>query len=110
MINAVLYSDQIIPENANVDRHMVEMMEGRDRRIGYIPSGPDLQGRFVEERRNYYGRYGLEIALVYDLDYAHAPTAIDELFACDAIHLSGGDTTAFLRRLRHSGMVKKLQD
>jgi len=46
MINAVLYSDQVIPANERIDRFLLEMLEGRGNRIGYVPSGPDPDGRF----------------------------------------------------------------
>ena len=99
MINAVLYSDQIIPANTKVDLLLLEMIERRGNRIGYIPSGPDPDGRFFDGRKAYYARYGLRLAMAYDLDQDHGQAELEDLLACDAIHLSGGDTTAFLRRM-----------
>lgn len=59
MINAVLYSDQIISENENVDVHLLALLAGRGRRIGYIPSGADPEFRFFSEKKAYYARLGL---------------------------------------------------
>jgi dipeptidase E len=109
MINAVLYSDQVIPANAKVDLRLVGLMEGRGRRIGYVPSGPEPDLRFYKERRAYYARRGLDLDLFHDLDRPHGDAALTALFACDAIHLSGGDTAAFLSRLQRSGMLEKLR-
>jgi dipeptidase E len=109
MINAVLYSDQIIPANAKVDLRLLEMIGRRGNRIGYIPSGPDRGGRFFAERKAYYARYGLLLPIVYDLDEDHGRAELDDLLACDAIHLSGGDTAAFLARLQRGGMLDILR-
>jgi dipeptidase E len=108
-INAVLYSDQIIPANAKVDLRLVALMKGRGRRIGYVPSGPEPDQRFYTERRAYYARCGLDLDLFHDLDRPHDADALAALLACDAIHLSGGDTVAFLARLRKAGMLEKLR-
>ena len=67
-INAVLYSDQIIPANAKVDLRLVALMKGRGRRIGYIPSDPEPDQRFYKERRAYYARRDLDLDLFHDLD------------------------------------------
>lgn len=110
MLDAVLYSDQVIPANARVDARLIEMMEPRGRRIGYIPSGPDPDLRFYSQKRAYYARYGLALDAFYDLDADHGGAELDALLACDAIHLSGGDTLAFLGRLKRSGMQERLRD
>jgi dipeptidase E len=109
MINAVLYSDQIIPANSKVDLRLLEMIKHRGNRIGYVPSGPDPGGRFFNEKKAYYARYDLQLPIVYDLDQEHGHAELDDLLACDAIHLAGGDTTAFLGRMRRSGMLDILR-
>ncbi len=109
MINAVLYSDQVIPANDKVDVRLVELMKGRGPRIGYVPSGPDPNFRFYTEKQTYYARRGFTLDVFYDLDQEHSVTEIDALLACDAIHLSGGDTAAFLIRLKRTGMLRKLR-
>lgn len=107
IVNAVLYSDQVIAANAKVDQHLLKLLGPARRRIGYIPSGPDPARVFFNEKRSYYAQYGLELSLFHDLDIAGHPS---ELFACDAIHLSGGNTTGFLARLRCSGLLEPLKD
>ena len=67
MINAVLYSDQIIPANAKVDVRLRQMMKHRGNRIGYIPSGPDPSLRFFSKRRSYYAQHNLELAFLFRL-------------------------------------------
>jgi dipeptidase E len=109
MVNAVLYSDQIIPANARIDRLLLEMLEGRGNRIGYVPSGPDPDGRFFAGRQAYYARHGLRLPIAYDLDQDHSRAELEDLLACDAIHLSGGNTAAFLARMKGSGMLETLR-
>ena len=110
MINAVLYSDQIIPENAKVDRRLVDMMKHRGNRICYIPSGPEPNRQFFNERKTYYGQYDIDLSIFYHLDEVHSRSEVDDLLACDAIHLSGGDTVAYLDRIKRSGMLAVLRD
>ena len=108
MINAVLYSDQVIPENKKVDEHLVALMKPRGRRIGYIPSGPDPDLRYFSEKQRYYAGLGLDLDIYHDLDDTHEQNVIEALLDCDAIHLSGGATGAFLNRMKSSGMLEIL--
>ena len=109
MINAVFYSDQIVPANEKVDVRLVAMMKERGRRIGYVASGPEPDRRFFLERKAYYARYGLVLDAFHDLDDSDGHAGLDALLACDAIHLSGGNTAAFLARLRRSDMMESLR-
>lgn len=110
MPKLALYSDQIIPANAAVDARLLALMAARGvgRRIGYIPSGPEPDRHFYIGRRDYYARLGLDLALFHD----PLVDAVDReaLFSCDAIHLSGGHTGGFLRRLRKAGLIGPLRD
>ncbi|QEN84775.1 peptidase E [Labrys sp. KNU-23] len=112
MLNLALYSDQIIPENSVIDARLVELLEARagGYRIGYIPSAPEPDRRFFNERKAYYSRCRLRLSVFYDLDIPHSAEETGELLACDAIHLSGGHTRGFLERLRQSGLIPVLRD
>ncbi|MDR6952195.1 dipeptidase E [Ancylobacter sp. 3268] len=109
-LNLVLYSDQIVPANAAVDTRLLALLTARaaGRRIGYIPSGPEPDRRFYMQRQAHYARLGLDLALFHD-PLADAAER-EALFACDAIHLSGGNTGGFLRRLRKAGLIDPLRD
>ncbi|WP_245449404.1 Type 1 glutamine amidotransferase-like domain-containing protein [Neorhizobium tomejilense] len=111
MINLAFYSDQIIPENDAIDQKLLVALDanGLGRRIGYIPSGPEPDRRFFQERAAYYARLGLELCLFHDLDEPHALEDENKLFQCDAIHLSGGHTGGFLVRLKRSGLISSLR-
>lgn len=111
MINLALYSDQIIPENAAVDVRLLAMLKARGAgtRIGYVASGPEPGKRFFHERKIYYARCGLDLAAFHEAGTADAGVR-NALFACDAIHLSGGHTGGFLRRLRGGALLDPLRD
>lgn len=47
--------------------------------------------------------------IFHDLDQAHDPSAVEALLDCDGIHLSGGNTKAFLKRVRSSGIAEPLR-
>ncbi|MBB3149741.1 dipeptidase E [Phyllobacterium trifolii] len=55
-------------------------------------------------------QYDIDLSIFYDLDEVHSRSEVDDLLACDAIHLSGGDTVAFLNRMKRSGMLVVLRD
>jgi len=112
MVNLALYSDQVIPQNAAVDARLMDLMktQGVGTRLGYIPSGPEPDRYFFNDRKRYYARLGLDLALYHDLDGPHGSAETAALFGCDAIHLSGGDTSAFLGRMKRHAMLAPLRD
>ncbi len=109
MINAVLYSDQIIPENAKVDRPACRHDEASRQSHSATSSGPEPNRQFFNERKTYYGQYDIDLSIFYHLDEVHSRSEVDDLLACDAIHLSGGDTVAYLDRIKRSGMLAVLR-
>lgn len=92
MVNLVLYSDQTAGEGEEIDACLLHLLRERSggARIGYVASGPDPERSFFQASRAYYARLGLELCLYHDLDLAQDAVEIARLFACDAIHLSGG--------------------
>jgi dipeptidase E len=107
-VKLAFYSDQIVPQNRNIDELVVAMLS-EQARIGFVPSGGDPEGKWFEDRRGYYARGGLR------LTHSHDPIGADEnslsaLLTCDAIHLSGGNTRKFLASLESGGMVEPLRD
>ena len=112
MVNLALYSDQIIPENSAIDIRLLELMKAKTAgtRIAYVPSGPEPDRRFFNDRKWYYAQYNLDLIWVYDLNELPSPQQTADLFGCSAIHLSGGHTAGFLQRLRSSGMLDPLRN
>ncbi|WP_413709982.1 Type 1 glutamine amidotransferase-like domain-containing protein [Rhizobium sp. Rhizsp82] len=103
-----LYSDQVIAENAPMDRRLAEIARQRGEHIGYISSGPDPDRSFFREKAAYYAEHGLTLDPFIDLD-AVVPEDLERLFSCNAIHLSGGHTGHFLQRLHNANVFERLR-
>jgi dipeptidase E len=65
--------------------------------------------RRFEDRRGYYARVGLRLTHSHDPIDADG-NSLSVLLACDAIHLSGGDTREFFARLNGGRMIDPLRD
>ncbi len=109
MRRLVLYSDQVIAANQEVDWYLLQLLGTTAARIGYISSSSDPQRQYFTVKQQYYQQYGLELALYVELDVAYKTDLLAPLFACDAIHLSGGNTYYFLSWLQQRGLMERLQ-
>ncbi len=109
MRRLVLYSDQVIAANQQVDSYLLQLLGTTTARIGYISSSSDPQRQYFMAKQEYYKHYGFELALYVELDVAYDSSLLDSLFACDAIHLSGGNTYYFLYWLQQRGLIERLQ-
>lgn len=103
-----LYSDQVIAENAPMDRRLAEIVRQRGNHIGYVSSGPDPDRQFFNEKAAYYAAHGLKLDPFIDLDNIVSDD-LERLFSCNAIHLSGGHTGHFLHRLRKANVLERLR-
>lgn len=112
MLNLVLYSDQVIPRNVEIDVRLSELMKSKKigNTIAYIPSGNEPDKRFYWQKKAYYDQYDLDLRWFYDLNDELTPQQISEFLSCSAIHLSGGQTFGFLQRLRSSGLFGPLRN
>jgi dipeptidase E len=110
MVSLVMYSDQVIPENDKVDARLIDLMTGRGRRIGYVPSGSEPDRRFYRERQAYYAGLDLDLSVFFDTTGQLDEAALNTLLDCDAIHLSGGNTRAFLQLLKAHGLLVPLAE
>jgi len=109
MLRLALYSDQITPANQPVDRALCALLGTPQARIGYIPSSSDPSRRYFLTKQHYYQQYGLDLCVYAELDDAFDPERIEAVFACDATHLSGGNTFYFLYWLQRRGLLERLR-
>ena len=109
MKKLVLYSDQIVPDAENVDRELAALLAKPNPSIGYIPCSSDPQRYYYQVCQGYYARLGMTLSTYFELDQAYEPERLEALLACDAIHLSGGNTYYFLYWLRLRGMLAPLR-
>jgi dipeptidase E len=106
----VFYSNQFEPNADEVDAQLLNLIRKANPTIGYIPSCSDPVRKFFGNCQEYYGRYGCVMPVYFELDVDFQPQKKDALFACDAIHLTGGNTYNFLHWLRVRGMMQPLRD
>lgn len=109
MRRLVLYSDQVIAANQLVDSHLLQLLSMTTARIGYISSSSDPKRQYFTVKQKYYQQYGFELDPYVELDVAYDSSLLDSLFACDAIHLSGGNTYYFLYWLKQRSLMERLQ-
>jgi dipeptidase E len=109
MQRLVLYSDQAIAANQQVDQYLLQLLGITAARIGYISSSSDPTRQYFTLKRQYYQQYDLKLVLYVELDVGYNLDLLDQLFACDAIHLSGGNTYYFLYWLQQRGLMERLQ-
>jgi dipeptidase E len=109
MRRLVLYSDQVVAANQQVDSYLLKLLGTTNTRIGYISSSTDPQRQYFTLKQNYYQQYGLQLAPYFELDIDYKPHLLDSLFACDAIHLCGGNTYYFLYWLQQRGLMERLK-
>ena len=102
-----LYSDQILTVTDPIDAKLVEWMPPGGT-IGYLPSSPDPGRIWFESRVDYYARLGFKLQF-FGVEDEFVESRILDLFCCDAIHLTGGNTFQFLYWLRYRGLMEKLK-
>ncbi len=110
MKKLVLYSDQIPPLTDEIDRELKNLFGKAEPRIGFIPSASDTERKYFNDRKAFYSRLGMNLAVYFDLGIEWNPRQREVLFDCDAIHLSGGNTYSFLVWLRRRNMIDFLVD
>jgi dipeptidase E len=78
--------------------------------VGFIPSGADPDNAFYLDRQTYYSALGIDLALSLGLNDNYDPGKVTQLFECDGIHLSGGNTYHFLYWLKKRGLMEPLRE
>ena len=107
MPRLALYSDQRPPLTDAIDDAVRSWLPPGGA-VGYLPSAPDPERAWFEPRRAYYGRLGLPLRF-FGVEDEFDPARTPELLACDAIHLTGGNTFQFLYWLRERGLMDHLR-
>ncbi len=111
MKKLVLHSDQISGKT-QVDEAFLNFFDGaKKQKIGYIPSQSDDQEKtWFKKKVEWYKQFGITDLLYFDIDKEYDEKKLDELLACDAIFLSGGNTYYFLNSLKTRNLLPVLKD
>lgn len=102
-----LHSDQL-DNRQDIDRRLVQLLAKDRPRFAFVPSASDTTRRYFADRRTYYAKLGVDLAEYCDLGDEYDELAIERAFGCDAIHLSGGNTFAFLAAIHHRNLGPRL--
>jgi dipeptidase E len=103
------YSDQEIAANAPLDARVLRLIGLPRPRIGYVSSSPGQERFDFARKRDYYSRVGAELDVYIDAESGDLDRELKALAACDAIHLSGGNTFLFLRWLKARSVLPVLR-
>jgi dipeptidase E len=108
MKKLVLYSDQVPALRNTADKELTNLFRKSKPVVGFIPSAADPERRYFSDRKAFYDQLGMDLSVYFELDNAWEPDRLTHLLACDAIHLSGGNTYYFLAWLRKRNMIPVL--
>jgi dipeptidase E len=79
-------------------------------KIGYVPSQSDKDRHYFEVGKRHLEELGFREFMYFDLDEEYNPGLLDELIACDAVFLSGGNTFYFLNNMRKRGFISVVRN
>ncbi|WP_394202177.1 Type 1 glutamine amidotransferase-like domain-containing protein [Shewanella waksmanii] len=77
-------------------------------KVGYLASGHDAERQYFKATRGIYQSFGAQMQHYCELTQDYSDQAFDQLLECDAIHLAGGDTFAFLQGIIDRNVAPKL--
>lgn len=109
MKKLVLHSDQVSGKT-QVDEASLKLFASNKPKIAYIPSQSDFQGKYFNEKIEWYKQFGITDLLYFDVDKEYDEGKIDELLSCDGIFLSGGNTYYFLNSLKNRNFLPVLRN
>jgi dipeptidase E len=109
MRQLVLYSDQGSDGNEKVHARLLDLIQKPGARVGYIPACGDKERKYYQKNCEYYQALGFDDFFFFDLDDEYDPSKVDELLACDIIHLSAGDPLYFLQNIKKRNFVGVLR-
>lgn len=81
-------------------KYVLDALGSSSNRIGYIASEPDPGRDFYIASQHMYNKLGGRLDCYLELESGFNQASLKQLLACDAIHLSGGDTYRFLKWLK----------
>ena len=103
----VLHSDQI-QGHKEVDLAFIELLGKKSPRLAYIPSQSDFERKYFNQKVEWYKQFGIIDLLYFDVDKEYDEKKNNELFTCDAIFLSGGNTYYFLNSLKKREFLQRI--
>lgn len=100
MKKLVLYSDHINNANENIDKELYRLITTAKPKLGYIPSCSDINYKYYNKAIEYYKKIGISDFMYFDVDKEYDEDKLKDLLECNIIHLSGGDTSYFMKNIK----------
>ncbi len=110
MRKLLLYSAQETPEDHKINLELIRLIAKPHPRIAWMPSDFVNDSAWFHDKKKYYARYDAILEEPVRFGAQLLESELQNLFAFDAIHLSGGDTPQFLTLLREHHLLERLLD
>jgi dipeptidase E len=107
--NGPCYADSVFLSQTLL-KASLPLFRSSNPKIAYTPSQSDADHKYFNETVACYKQFGVTNILYVDIDKEYDERKNEELFACDGIYLSGGDTYYFLQNLQRRGYITLLRD
>jgi dipeptidase E len=105
----VFYSGGQTERNNRIHEGLAALTRGKSRSITYVPFTHENGERYFARMKKRYRRFGFKKFRYFAVDSDFLAREMNEAFKSDVIYLAGGNTFYFLKHLRESGFLKRLE-
>ncbi|MCB0351606.1 MAG: Type 1 glutamine amidotransferase-like domain-containing protein [Bdellovibrionales bacterium] len=105
----VFYSGGQENSNGRIHDALSKLSGKKARSLTYIPFSHENGVHFYNRIKKRYKKYGFKKFRYFAADSDFLKKEMNEAFKSDVIYLAGGNTFYFLKHLRESGFLKKLE-
>lgn len=105
----VLYSGGQESSNGRIHKALSVLSGKKARSLTYIPFSHENGTQFYKRVKTRYKKYGFKKFRYLAVDSDYLKREMAQALKSDVIYLAGGNTYYFLKHLRESGFLKKLQ-
>lgn len=108
-LRLVLYAGGQSAGNKRIHTKLSRILGRQARSFTYIPSSHENGEHYFRRIKKRYARYGFKKFRYFAVDSDFLMREMREALKSDVIYLAGGNTFYFLKHLRESGFLKKLE-
>ena len=105
----VLYSGGQSPTNKRLHEALVRLGRKQAQSMTYIPFSHENGDYYFKKIKKRYRQFGIKKFVYFAVDSDFLRREMNEALKSDIIYLAGGNTFYFLKHLRESGFLKRLE-
>ncbi len=105
----VMYAGGQNSGNKRIHEKLSSILGRKARSFTYVPSSHENGEHYFRRIKKRYARYGFKKFRYFAVDSDFLMREMREALKSDVIYLAGGNTFYFLKHLRESGFLKKLE-